>query len=728
MSVNQAGPVIAEEGRRSSARPSTVVSIIAMLRRRIILFVMIVGVGTVAGIGVGLLMPLKYVASARIILDPRQQNVLNTPQVLSGLQTDPMAIDSQVEILHSTALIKKVVRQLGLDKDPEFNRPPSAGLGLRNLFGAAPEAADSTGVADDMVVDSVTERLGVASLGLSSVIQVSFKSRSPTKAARIANAFVQTYIADQSAQKAGANERATEWLSSRLDDLRANAERSDAALKHYEVDKGIVGLQSATGATATQQEIQSLTTEYAAARGEQALAEAKLQALNRAGNPADSPDGMNSPVLQALKKQRAEASAKLAQLTARYGARYPEVVTVQQGLVEIDRQMALEGSQIRAALTTEVMAARARSGQIQSQLGSANNVLKGANLAAVGANQLSNRAEADRSVYQSFLDRYKQTSAQAGIESPDARVISLASPPLRPDTPGLKLLAVLGTLVGVAAAILIVGAVEMFFGGFYNEEQIEDLGLICFGMLPELGTSLEKGEIVNGPVIDHAIQQPNSLFAEMVRGVISGGFFSSRRKAHHIIMISSTLPGEGKSSSSIVLARSLAEANIKTLLVDCDVVRRTATKLLGGDVPAGIVELVDGGKSQEDVILRDHASKLYWIGVRNDSRRTGVFNQPSLPAVLGGLRDRFDVVMIDAPPVLATADARTLVPEVDELVLAIQWSKTRRGAVRATLKVLTDLGVEPTGAILTRVDMRKQAKMGDASRYGHGTQYLAYTE
>jgi uncharacterized protein involved in exopolysaccharide biosynthesis/Mrp family chromosome partitioning ATPase len=701
--------------------------IYAVLRRRIVLFALIVLSCTVLAVLVGLMTPLQYSASARIVIDPREQKVLPDAQMLASLTADPATIDSQVEILKSRALVEQVVRRFALTADPEFNVAPRGGRGLRGLFlptaRSAPQDARTELV--ERVVDAVSARLSVANMGLSSVIQITFKSRSSIKAARIANAFAQTYIEDQRLQKVGANTRASGWLLSRLTELRENSERSDAALKRYEVDRGIVGLQSATGATANQQEIQSLTSELATARGAEAEAIAKLNAARRARS-GDSAESMNSPVLQAYKQQRAEASAKLAQLTTRYGARYPEVQTVQREIADIDRQMTGELGSVMGALETDVSAARSRTAQVAAALARANEALKRASLASVGANALSKRADADKAVYEAFLNRYKLTSAQSGMENADARIISLATPQSRPTSPSLKLLALIGLLMGGASGIVATALADAMLGGVYNEDQLEDdLALSPLGTIVELPRA--RSPRADGvAVIDQLGREPESVFAEMVRSV-AGNILSTVSPDTRIIMITSALADGGKSTSALLIARAIAGMGRKTLFIDGDAVKRSATRQLGEAIPAGIVELIDGTAPMSSVIMRDRDGPLEWIGVRDHARRTGVFAQAPAAGVLEELRKRYDVIVIDAAPLLATADARALATHADEVVLAVRWLKTPRRAVRATLKALAGLGITPAGAVLTRVDLRRQARMGDGSRYSYGAQYISYT-
>ena len=514
-------------------------------------------------------------------------------------------------------------------------------------------------------------------------------------------------------------------LASRLDELRRNAESSDAALHQYEVAHGIVGLQSATGATANQQEIQSLTTELSTARGAQAEADAKLGALGRGTDPINSDDGARSPVIQDLKKQRSVAAADLAKANTRYGPMNSEVIALNETVANLDRAILTEARTIRAAAQTEARAAGARTAQIASNLGSAEGSLRSASIASVGANQLRNRADADRAIYLSFLERYKQTAAQTGFETPDARIIGAANPPVKPSSLSLKVLALVGALGGIALGMVSAIVVELIWGGVYREEQFnDDFGIAALGTLPELSSTLNPGEGDNIAVIDFPQAHPLSVIAEMVRG-ISGTAVFSAAPPHRIVTITSALPGEGKSTCSIMIARMLAHSGLRTLLVDGDLIARSTTKQLGG-AAVGLNEVVSGAVTLEQALIGDPLSPLHWIGISDNGRHDSVFGTTAADPLLALLRARYDLVIIDSAPILATADARALAVKSDAVVLAVRWSTTRRSAVRAAAKLLRDLGTRPAGAMLTRVDMRKQARMGDAGAYDYSKQYREY--
>ena len=657
----------------------------------------------------------RFTATTRLVYEPRLLNV-GAPQVMAEANADSMAIDTQLEVVRSRTTIDRVVQQLNLIDDPEFNRARRPGL-LACLYNAGCEPDTGTKTMTEIVSENVAARLAVRNLGLSSAINISFESISPSKAARVANSFADAYISNQLGLKEQATQRVTDWLQSKLDQLRLNAAQSDSALKQYQVSAGLVGIQGTAGTTTAQQDIQLLTTQISAARTQQAEAAARLKIAERVGDAADDfTDALNSPVIQALKRQRNEASATLAQLDSQFGTNYPPTVAANRKIADINRQLRAEVDRVRRAVAADYRAAKSNADNAQTRLEAATEALKATRIASVEEGELRNRAEADHAVYQSFLDRVKQTSAQGGVERADARVISVATMPTQPNPPGRRLIVLIGFLLGCAAGGGAAVRMESVRGGLYGPQQVaRHLDQVCLGSIPNIGRSRD-----GCPIIDLPIMEGSSTFSEMLRGVVASEFFAMKAKRHMTVFLATSDVNEGKSTAAVALARTLALQGARTLLVDCDLARPTVTGMLGG-CRYGIVELINGQATFEDVVQVDASSGLHWIGVGSEGKALGSLAKSNLPEIFAELGKHFDVTLLDGPPTLANSDASRLAMAADRVLLLVGWRHTPRTHVELTLKRLADLGIRPAGVILTRVNLRKQARMGDA-----GADYQRY--
>jgi exopolysaccharide transport family protein len=694
----------------------------------------------------------KYTAMAQVMLDQRQQQVTDVKEVLSGLPPESGVVETEVEVLKSRTLADKVVTALNLDQDREFN-PALAPPGLRQvvfgavsgLFGVSdrPRGARTElqeEIARARVVDSVLSRLKVARSGLTFVINISFQSTSAQKAALIANTFADKYLTAQLDAKFDATKRANDWLNSRLSGLREQAEASEAAARQFEAANGLVGVQSApgpgggasiNGATIAQQEISNLSTQVAAARAQLAEAQANLGTaraqLANGSTGGDVGGALTSPVIQSLRKQHADISSQVADLSGKYGPRHPEMLKAQRELADVDAQIQAEIGRITSNLEAQVEVARQRTLSLESSLSRSKGSLNMSNTAAGHLAQLQSRAQADASVYQNFLDRFKQTSAQQGIEQSDARVVSYAKVPTSPSAPNVPLNLALGLVLGIGAAGAAIFVMEALEDGLYTSEDVEQtLGIPHLGSIPRLDTTLDFKRDVrsHGAPLDYAFANPLSSYAEAFRNLRTSILFSRTGEPVKVVTITSSLPGEGKTVTSICLARTLAMGGTKTVLVDCDLRKRSVLQKLGHTAKVGLLEVLNGVVSLDDALLYDELSGAYILPLTtSDYTPKDVFASVAMDRLLDDLRTRFEIVLLDTAPILPIADTRVLAPKSDVVVFLAHWRKTPRKAVENGLLQLDAVGAHVAGIALTLIDAKEQARSG----YGDaGYYYKAY--
>lgn len=705
----------------ASRRPGSLKWTLAALRRRWWLFLVVVVATAALAAGYAVVKPPVYTATTQIILDPRTGND-GSYAASGGNGVDPMAVDSQVEMLKSRDIARAVTLELKLVDDPRFTNPSW----LSRWLGS--QRPRDLKTREQAIVEILSQNLDVHSLGLSSVISVSYRDPSADNAARIANAFARAYIDGQLSVKAEEARQVVNWLKSRLIVLQDNAARSEMALKEYQASNGLFGLQSSTGATLAQQQINAMTIDLSRATDEEAVARAKLQGgLTRSSRYDSIGDTLSSPVIQDLARERNAASARLAQLQSRYGSAHPQAVAEQHGIADIDRRRAYEVERIHRSLQSAVDVATARTASLVASLNAALAAAQKASRASGQEIQLQILANVDNDVYKKSLDRLKQTVAETGTERADARIVSAATSPLKPSSTGRKLIFAGGLLLGCAAGLVVIVGVELLRGGIYNSEQLTDVIRVPWlGSVPELQNRGPRILQRRPPVIDVPVFDQMSDFSEMVRGVAATEPFMVNNRRHRTVMLTSTVAGEGKSTAAIVLGRTMALHGIRVLLVDCDLIKRSVTTVLGPEIPYGLVEVIKGVASLKAALQIDDASGMHWIGIRKESGVAGSFSNPCVPQLLFALRESFDIVLLDAAPLLATADARYLARMVDRLVIAVRWARTRPQGVRATMKVLDEIGVPASGAILTRIDLRSQRRMGDGGRYSYQEQYNSY--
>ncbi len=705
-----------------------------IFRRRVRLFGAIAALVFLAAIFITFTATPMYTATANVMLDTRQEQVVNVEAVLSGLPADSSVVDTEVEILKSRRLAERVVNALQLSQDPEFNSelaPPSVLSNIKDSVLGVVSSAKPRDIPDDPVakqkaqeriVDAVLGRLSVRRAGLTYVINVSFESESPTKAATIANKFAELYLLEQLEAKFDATQQANSWLNSRLEGLRQQVLSDEAAVQNYRIANNLL---SAAGTNLTETEISNYNQSLAEARAQVAEDEARLSTarnqLARGSSGDDLGEALSSPVIQQLRQQRATVSAKVADLQGRYGERHPEMLTANRQLTDIDAQIQAEIQRIISNLEAQVQVSRQRAAAIGGSLSNARGTLVGNNQAQVRLNELERTAEASRTLYESYLNRYKETSSQQGIEQSDARVVSSATIPTGQSSPKVPLNLALGLVLAMGCGLGAVVLAEMLDSGLATAEDVEHrLEVSYLGAVPLLA-SVAEGKI--GSPIDYVIDKPLSSFAEAFRNLRASVIYSRLGEPVKVVAITSSLPGEGKTTTSVCLARSAAQQGLKVILVDCDLRRRSVNRLFGAEPTKGLIEVLAGEASLEEVLTTDQVTGARLLPLAKSSMTPkDVFGSAAMDRLLEELRRTYDLVILDTAPVLPVADTRVLAPKADVVVFLAHWRKTPQHAIEAAFRLLSGTGAHLAGVALTQVDMKQQAK------YGYGDPGYYYAE
>jgi exopolysaccharide transport family protein len=714
---------------------------VAVFRRRMQLFAAVGLFIFIAVFLVTIQATPQYTATANVMLDTRQAKVVENEAVLSGLPADSSTVDTEVEILRSRQLAERVVEALNLQDDPEFNwtlrKPGAVGQvvdGVKGLFrGASPDADKAPTpverqIVHEQVVDAVLQRLSVRRVGLTFVMNVGFTSPEPAKAALIANTFAEKYLLDQLEAKFEATRSANQWLNTRLEGLRGDVLRAEAAVATYKASNNLL---SASGATLTEQEISSYNQSLASSQAEVAEKRARLNTAMRqlsAGSTGDDlGEALGSAVVTSLRAQRAQVSGRVADLSGRYGPRHPEMLKAQRELQDIDAQIQAEIQRVISNLRAEVEVAEQRAASLQGSVSQARGALASNNSASVRLNELERNAESARSLYESYLNRFKETSSQEGLSQSDARIVSRAKIPTGPSSPNVRLNLLLGLVFAIAAGLFAVILAETWDVGFSTAEDIEQkLGMPYLGAVPELTSVAGPGAKQTWP-FDYLLDNPLSSFAESVRSLRASIITGRVGRQVKVVTVTSSLPSEGKTTASVCIARISSQMGQQVVVVDCDIRRRNINRALGFEPEHGLLELLNGQITLEEALIREEATGTWFLPLaRTGFTPKDMFGSAAMDTLLAQLKERFDLIVLDAPPVLAVADARVLAPKSDAVVFLLRWRKTPEKAVRASLKLLEAAGADVVGIGFTQVDMRQQVKHGYGDPGYYYEQYRTY--
>jgi len=704
---------------------------IATFRRRFRLFSAVAVVVFAAVVLFTLQQTPKYTATAQVMLDVRKEQVTDMSAVLSGLPADSSVVDTEVEVLKSRSLASRVVKELKLEQDPYFNPYLPDAKGATAWLSSLKKAAAPSAATDpvelqrqrERIVDNVLDGLKVRRAGLTYLISVDYTHPDPKRASELANAFANLYLTEQLEAKFDATAKANEWLDTRVAELRDQVAQADAAVQQYKIANNLL---SAEGATLTEQEISGLNQQLALSRASQAETDARLaiarQQLARGSTGEDVGESLNSPVVQQLRQQRATKSAQVADLAGRYGDRHPDLLKARRELADIDGQIQAEIRRIISNLEAQAQVARQRTGSVASSVSASKGTLAGNNRASIGLAELERKAQSVKTLYESLLARFKQTTAQDGIEQADARVVSPAKIPTRPSYPKPSLNLALGLVLALGAGVASIVLAEILMAGLFTEDEVERrLGLPYLGAVPSLGTTVDDAKTLKGLTPpDYLLAKPLSSFAESLRKLRASILFSKVGEPVKVIAVTSSLPGEGKTTTTFSLARTLATSGAKVIVVDCDLRQSAISQFLKEPAPVGLLEVLNGVSTLEQALVNDESGCHILPLAKSSYTPRDVLGSSAMHRLLQELRNRYEIVLLDTAPLLAIADTRILAPHADAVVMLVRWKKTPVKAVQSALALLQGTRAFIAGVALTQMDLKAQ------SRYGYGDSYYYY--
>jgi polysaccharide biosynthesis transport protein len=705
--------------------------IFSMLRRRkgVILGCAVVIMG-LATMYVYQLTP-RYKAEASLMLQDQSLRARDIQNVLSGLQDSTSVVATQVEVLRSPTIAERVATKLHLESVPEFNpslRPASDfALPTRltrqvlSWVGLAPsESASIQPIPKAISPVELASRVTASNDGISYIMKVGATSESPVLAAQIANAYVDAYLTDQLEAKFDATRRASAWLNDHLTELREKVLASERAVQLFKEQNNL----STTGTSVTSQQLSELNSQLiiaAADRAQKESAYRELQNLVKVPGALEASRGMAAaPLVEKLREQQAELLRKQAELATRYKPEHPTMINLKAQIEDIQRKIAQEANNAVRSLGDEVTAARAKEASLRTTLASLTHSTTEQDKAQVQLDELQREAQANKALYEDFLGRFKQTSVQQDVQQADARVVATAVPPIAPSFPNKSLYLNIAFAVSLFVGILVAFVLEQLDNGFRTSDQIEKtLGLPTLGMVPNLARGRKPHDIV--------VAEPVALYSEAIRSVRTALRYSDVDDPPKVVLVTSSLPAEGKTVFATSLARSVARSGSRALLIDCDLRRPGISKLLRPAQDRGLVNIFDDKVAAETLIQVDEGSGMHFIPAAGGTANPqDLLGSQHMRSFLDQMRSKYDLIVLDSPPALVVSDAIILSHMVDATIYIVRWEKTPRHVVAGAVKVMRTNGGELAGAVLSRVNTRKHAAYGygdSAYYYGRNSGY-----
>jgi polysaccharide biosynthesis transport protein len=677
-----------------------------------------------------------YTATATVFVDPHRASVAETNQsAMPTVTTDDATVESQVLLIQSVSILQRVVDKLELTKDPEFTPTPGLLDPVKRLFasstrvaGASPEDA-----ARARSVDILQRRMKVVRQGTTFLIDINVSAESPSKAATIANAVSDGYFDEQVRAKNDATRVAAGWFNGQIDALKSRVVTSEQAVEDFRAANNLAVSQ---GVTVNDQQITDLNNQLVTARVQTAEARAKFEQIQELGKAGGDPGGINAAVssdtVSKLRAQYADIAKSEADLSSRYGPRHPLVANVHAQLRDTQRLINEEIQRIVQSTRHDYAVAASREASLQGSLDKLSGVSSSSGPAQVRLHELQREAEANRTLYESYLARAKETTAQESLEMPDSHIVTKASMPLQPSAPKSTLIMGLALLLGLGAGAISAFLVDYLDSRIKTLEQAEQVsGIAALAALPRINSRELAGRARRGrseldsydpkaagllppslqpPLMRYAIDEPGTFFAEAIRAIRLSIQRSLRVEPTKVILVTSALEGEGKTTLAANLAQSLATLGINTLLVDGDLRNPGLTRALCPHAEAGLLDVATGQVPLGRARLVDHSTGLSILpspeiaGANADTITELMFSQ-QIADLLDHLRQHYEVIIIDSPPLVPLVDGRALAELADRIVLAVAWDQTPREVVSHTIDLLAPVYDRLLGTVLTHVDL-----------------------
>lgn len=680
------------------------------------------GATTLAVIALQLIAP-RFTAEALIALNTRasaSEQLLTTKPNVAAPPLATVMVSTEINILESRSLAGQVADALALDRDQEFNTrlqpsilPPTWAVVWRNLKARLGGEDDDSKDDHTLTVDEIIKRLKVKSDADSFVIRVSFDSEDPKKAALIANAFADLYVRSQREAKLAEMQMATDWITKQISQLQTDLLKDTGAAVQLRQKYKISPVDVREKGVLASQQLVALTSELALVQRERAEAEAALSQARRVISTGGSTTSLTfveeSPFLQEMRREEAKILGRVAELSVGYREDSPAMAAMRGQLAtlraEIDREV---GKQVER-MENKAAQARARENVLRDSINRIQGRASQSDEAMTEIDQREKLILAKNQMLESFLSRYAELTNRAEIQESDARIASRATPPAKPSFP--KPLLFLGVaFVGSAGlSVSLAFLLERFRTGFMSTRQVRELlGLPTLGILPDIERMTPRAKPG-----DYLVDRPESVYAEAVRSA-QIAFLNAREKSAKATLITSSVPGEGKTAFAVSLGRSLALAEKKVLLVDCDLRRPAVARQLGAYEVPGLADYLRQQASLQEILRHDSRTGLDFIasGART-SEPQRLLEDPAFAPLFAKLHTLYDVVLVDTPPTMVAFDAALLAGLCDFALYVVEWDKTPRRAVQAGVEHLTSFDIPVGGAVLTKVDLDRQRQYSD---------------
>lgn len=699
-----------------------------LLKRKWIVILSVVVVVVIAGVISARMTPI-YGAVSIIMISPQPYTPLkdsNTTQ--SSDFNQQWDVSTQVRILQSDSTVDLVVRRLNLGAHPEF-----AGQSQTQSNGgiAVSESPALESARQEQLIRKLQANLRVQQVPDTALIEIRYSDPSPDLAAEIANAMAATFIEQNVKSRYESTIQAANWLSKQLADLQIKMESSQARLVQYQTEHNIVGTDDKQNLTT--EKLGALNKELTAAQADRIQKEALYQVAT-SSNPETMGAVLQDPVLTGLRQRQMDLQAQFALLSTQFGLGYPKVTEIKNQLDQIDQSYREQVQNSVNRIKNDYEAAVTREKMFEAALAAQTNVADQLDQHAIEYKVLKQEADSNRQLYDGLLGQLKQASLAAGLNSSNIRVVDKARVPLHPSSPNIPRNIEFASLIGLLCGIAIPFGLEALDTTVRTPEQAESIsGLPTLAVIPLLSapsgavTSITKGHLLKkvprsatGPLPLISYLEPQSEIAEAYRALRTSILLSSNSHPPRSILVTSSVPQDGKTMTCLNIAIVLAQQGKRVLLVDADMRRPNIHKAFGLEGRVGLSNILTGGAKADDAVLATVQPNLFVIpGGPVPPHPAELLGSSLMQDLLTRWRDDYDHIIVDSPPVIAVTDPVLLSVLTDGVLLVIRSGQTTVAQVRRTRDLIQSVNADLLGIVVNGADLSSP----DYYYYHYGSRY-----
>src|ERR1700686_3171066 len=658
-----------------------------------------------------------YEAASQIVINKADSNLITFKDSVPVVDYyDQSDLDTEVRILQSDLMALQVIRQLNLDKRPEFGGRPDQKQ--PNLV-ADPLQADSNRTS--ALLGSFRGNLHVSLIPNTRVMEIHYSSTDPQLAASAVNTLAATYVEQNFKTKFESTMQASDWLSKQLVDLQMKVETSQEKLVRYQREHEILGTDEKQNIITAK--LDELNKEMTVAESDRMQKEAVYR-QTESNDPvaiaaaiiSDGPGTAGGGLLDKLHDQQASLRIQVAELSTQFGPSYPKVEQLDNQIKEIDHQLQLETSMAVDHLKQRYLAALQRETMLRAAFDKQKQEANKLNERAIEYSILKRDVDSNRTLYEGLLEKLKEAGVTAGLRSNNFRIINAARVPTSPSEPNiprnLLFASVLGVISGVGLAFLL----ENLDNTVRTPEQAQAIsGLPSLGMIPLGSKSTGRGAAgkrlaltASKEVVETVTQvRPQSQMAESYRALPTSLLLSNLGAPPKVIMVTSARPQEGKTTTSINTAIVLAQKGVRVLLVDADLRRPSVHKTLGMGPRSGLSNVLTGSATlQQTITTSPILPNLFIMPAGTPPPNPAeLLASSNMRDLIVELRELYDHIVIDTPPTLSVTDAVVLSPRADATILVIRSGQTTKPALRCARDILMQVNAHVAGVLLNAVDL-----------------------